>query len=261
MHSHGEAVTVAGRRPRNPRGAGGVLRRELEDAAVGLVEESGDPASITIRATAARNGIAPTSVYLHFADVAALRTAAERGFELFAEARDGAADPEAGPAEGLLGRARAYVRFAVEHPGLYRLMLGPTIPELSMSADRAGPSRDALQGLADSIRACQAAGLCDDTVPAEPPSRSSCGRSSTESPCSRSTDPPCVCRPRTSSGRPFLGCSVSVRQNRSVDRIAAAPWAWSSRRNHGTGAGIRPLAGRRRPRGLAALRLARLRAC
>ena len=152
-------MTIAGRRPRNPRGAGGVLRRELEDAAVGLVEESGDPASITIRATAARIGIAPTSVYLHFADVAALRTAAaERGFELFADARDGAADPEVGPAEGLLGRAREYLRFAVEHPGLYRLMLGPTIPELSMSANRAGPSRDALQGLADSIRA--AGGRC-----------------------------------------------------------------------------------------------------
>src|SRR5688572_12677515 len=58
----------AARRPRSPRGRGAVLRDELVRAATALLDRAGDPDAVTIRGVAAEVGVAPTAIYLHFAD-------------------------------------------------------------------------------------------------------------------------------------------------------------------------------------------------
>jgi AcrR family transcriptional regulator len=146
------------RRPRNPRGQGERLRQELLDAADALLAESGDAGKLSLRGVARRVGIAATSVYLHFPDVDDLKVAVVvRGFAELDAARDVASRGIADPAEALLVRVRAYARFAMAHPGRYRLMFGPDLPtSLAYGAERS-PSQQTLQALARSIERCQQA--------------------------------------------------------------------------------------------------------
>ena len=156
---HGSAPV---HRRRNRRGEGERLREDLLDAAQALLEEAGDSSRLSLRGVASRVGIAATSVYLHFPDIADLKIAvASRGFAALEEARDAASRDITNPAEALLARVRVYAHFALYHPGLYRLMFGPDLPSnLAYDAERS-PARAALQSLAQSIERCREAGLCD----------------------------------------------------------------------------------------------------
>jgi AcrR family transcriptional regulator len=156
---HGSAT---GQRRRNRRGEGERLRDDLLDAAQALLEETGDARRLSLRSVASRVGIAATSVYLHFPDIADLKVAvASRGFAALEEARDAASYDITDPAEALLARVRVYAHFALHHPGLYRLMFGPDLPSnLAYDAERS-PARAALQSLAQSIERCRAAEMCD----------------------------------------------------------------------------------------------------
>jgi AcrR family transcriptional regulator len=118
-------ATPATRRP-NPKGSGDKLRGELLAAANEVLDRTGDPASVTIRGIAAAVGVAPNAVYLHFADRAALLVAlVEDRFAAFGDhiraATAGAGDD---PVERLRVGHAAYVSFAMEHPGHYRLLFG-----------------------------------------------------------------------------------------------------------------------------------------
>ena len=147
-------------RRRNRRGEGGRLREDLLAAAAELVEEAADPAAVTLRAVADRVGVTAPAVYLHFTDIDALKLAVtQRAFTEFAAARDRAADGIDDPVHGLIVRCQAYARYAVDHPGAYRLMTGPELPRLAAPDDSTAPSVRALQGLARSIDACQVQGL------------------------------------------------------------------------------------------------------
>ncbi len=149
---------TAGRpRRNNPRGQGERLREQLIQAAEELVEETGDAGQLSLRAVAARIGVAATSVYLHFADLDQLKIAlVQRGFAELAAVRDTAGAGAADPEDALVKRCQAYARFAVGHPGLYQLMFGPELPaSLAYQAERS-PGRDALDVLAESIKRCQA---------------------------------------------------------------------------------------------------------
>lgn len=55
-------------RSRNRRGQGELLRREIIDAALRMLNELGDDEALSLRAVAREVGIAATSVYIHFAD-------------------------------------------------------------------------------------------------------------------------------------------------------------------------------------------------
>jgi AcrR family transcriptional regulator len=162
---HGSDVR---QRRRNPRGEGDRLREELLDAAEALLQEPGDARKLSLRGVASRVGIAATSVYLHFPDIADLKVAvASRGFAELERARDAASYHISDPAEALLARVRAYAYFALTFPGLYRLMFGPDLSSnLAYDAARS-PARQALQSLAQSIERCRAAGMChpgDDSL-------------------------------------------------------------------------------------------------
>ena len=59
-------------RRRAPRGRGGELRGEILQAAMSLLQETGDEAAVSVRGVAQRVGVSVPSLYLHFADKQAL---------------------------------------------------------------------------------------------------------------------------------------------------------------------------------------------
>jgi AcrR family transcriptional regulator len=111
-------------RARNPRGQGERLREALIEAATELLAELEDAEALSVRAVTARVGVTPTALYLHFADKdELLETVKDRCFgELRSHVR--AAEDQAGPdpRAQLEQMCEAYVRFAAEHPGHYRVL-------------------------------------------------------------------------------------------------------------------------------------------
>lgn len=154
-------------RPRNRRGQGALLREDLLDAARSLVVEAGDAGRLSLRALAARVGVAATSVYLHFDDIDAVKVAlAQRCFVEFAESRDAAAAGVTEPGRALVVRCQAYADYAVAHPGEYRLMFSRDLPPLPSGGVEPTPNQAALDALVSSIARCQETGAApDDTEP------------------------------------------------------------------------------------------------
>lgn len=153
----GQASVVA--RRRNPRGQGDRLREELLDAADALLAESGDAQRLSLRQVARRVGIAATSIYLHFPDIADLKEAVTlRGYAELERARDAASRDITDPAAALLARMRAYAQFALAYPGRYRLMFGAYLPSTLAYGAAQSPGARALDQLAQSIQRCQEAG-------------------------------------------------------------------------------------------------------
>ncbi len=154
------------RRRNNPRGEGARLREDLIDAADAMLSQTGRADQLSIRAIAARAGVAATSFYLHFADLNALKVAvAERAFADLAATRTAAISGIDDPAGALRARCLAYVDFALAHPGQYRLMFGPDLPApvFTRTYDDAGSAiRTAYEALIDAIRDCQRAGATPD---------------------------------------------------------------------------------------------------
>ena len=142
----------------------GNLREALIRAALDLLEEGG-PEAVGLRATARRAGVSHAAPYHYFPDKARLVEAlATRGFEDFADALGTAWTATAGNSlEKLRATGIAYVVYAVERPGLFRLM---NRPELRRGDDdEPGSVERAAQGsyavLRDGIRACQEEGLVE----------------------------------------------------------------------------------------------------
>lgn len=101
-------------RPGNPNLAESIIR-----ATADIVEERG-PEGVTMRAVADRIGYSPTTIYLYFENKDdLLRQALVRAYDWMTSAID---DDGGTPQECLVARAEAYVRWAVNHPGLYRFM-------------------------------------------------------------------------------------------------------------------------------------------
>lgn len=111
------------KRTRNPRGQGERLRVALLDAARELLLEVGDQDKLSVRAVTARAGVTPNALYLHFAGKDELLSAViNAGYtELRAFLRDAAAS-ESDPIERLRAFALAYIDFAAERPGIYRVL-------------------------------------------------------------------------------------------------------------------------------------------
>lgn len=153
-------------RVRNRRGQGERLREQLIEAASELITETGDVGSVTLRAVAARAGIAAPSVYLHFADVDALKMAvANRSFADFNSARAAASLGIVSASESLIRGCQVYAEYAIDHPGHYRLMFGPGLPPLT--GEQGTANRDAFDSLVNSITRCQTQGDSPDSIPPE----------------------------------------------------------------------------------------------
>jgi len=101
----------------------GALRQALVQATESLLAERGAE-GFSLREVARRAGVSPAAPAHHFGDAAGLLTAvASLGFEALGQAllaadTGGGADARA----ALRGQGLAYVHFALQHPGRFRLM-------------------------------------------------------------------------------------------------------------------------------------------
>jgi len=119
-------VTTAAARPRRraKRGEGERLRAEILAAARELLAETQDADALTVRSVADRVGVSTPSIYLHFADKAALLDAVcEAVFADLDSQMEAAGAESEDPFEGLRLRGVAYVRFALANPEQYRLAM------------------------------------------------------------------------------------------------------------------------------------------
>ncbi len=111
-------------RRRAKRGEGERLREEILAAARELLAETQDADALTVRSVAERVGVSTPSIYLLFADNAALLDAVcEAVFADLDSLMEAAGAQTQDPFEGLRLRGVAYVRFALANPEQYRLAM------------------------------------------------------------------------------------------------------------------------------------------
>ncbi len=116
-------TTSTSRRRPNARGQGDRLREEIITAAQLLLDDLADDEALSLRAVARAVSIAATSVYLHFPDRDALVLAAmQRCHEELVQAGDAAAAAALDSAAALRGSILAQAGWAMEHPGLYKVL-------------------------------------------------------------------------------------------------------------------------------------------
>ncbi|MFI6326049.1 TetR/AcrR family transcriptional regulator [Nonomuraea sp. NPDC050556] len=119
---------MAETRRRNPRGQGELLRAQIVDAAIALLDELADDQALSLRAVAREVGIAATSVYIHFADRDALVLASlEQVHRDLMAAVDLAEEEGEGPVAKLRARTLLLGDWAYRHPGLYKVMHESTL--------------------------------------------------------------------------------------------------------------------------------------
>jgi AcrR family transcriptional regulator len=112
-------MTLATETPRERRRARN--RRHILSAARDLVEESG-PLGLSLREVARRSDYSPAALYEYFDSKEELMAALlSEGFEELTELLDATAT-QSPPAERLIEMAKAYVRFAIDHPDLIELI-------------------------------------------------------------------------------------------------------------------------------------------
>jgi AcrR family transcriptional regulator len=132
----------------------GNLREALLGAAERLLEREG-PSSLVLRRIAADAGVSHAACYHHFASrEALLRGLAAHGFQRFGAALREAAGARPG-VEGFAEMGVAYVRFAAEHPALFRVLFGPEAAERHADPEVAAAADAAFAGL---VRMAESAG-------------------------------------------------------------------------------------------------------
>lgn len=100
----------------------GDLRAALITEGLRLLAER-DVDALSLREVARNVGVSATAVYRHFSDKEALMAAlAHEGLRRLAAAQHAAADAAGGGKAGFAATGRAYVRFALANPALFRLI-------------------------------------------------------------------------------------------------------------------------------------------
>lgn len=100
----------------------GDLRSALIEAGLKALETA-DPNELSLRQLAREVGVSATAVYRHFPDKRALLGAlADAGVAMLFEEQKAALDAAGGGSKGFTATGHAYVRFAIAHPGLFRLI-------------------------------------------------------------------------------------------------------------------------------------------
>lgn len=116
--------TSAKRGHRAPAGDGELLRAQLLDAAEVRIAEFGF-GSVSLRQVARDVGVSATSVYLHFSSKEELIVeACNRRFGDLSEVLGEALATETDPIEKIRACGRAYIRFGLENPHQYAVMVG-----------------------------------------------------------------------------------------------------------------------------------------
>ena len=100
----------------------GDLRAALIEAGLTMLAER-DVEGFSLREIARTVGVSATAVYRHFPDKTALMAAlAHEGLNRLAAAQHAASDDAGGGSAGFAATGRAYVRFAIANPALFRLI-------------------------------------------------------------------------------------------------------------------------------------------
>ena len=100
----------------------GDLRGALLDAGLRLLAER-DVEGVSLREMARDVSVSATAVYRHFPDKTALMVAlAREGLDRLAAAQHAASNEVGGGVAGFAATGRAYVRFALANPALFRLI-------------------------------------------------------------------------------------------------------------------------------------------
>jgi AcrR family transcriptional regulator len=139
----------------------GALRQALVQATESLLAERGAE-GFSLREVARRAGVSPAAPAHHFGDAAGLLTAvASLGFEALTQAlQAGQASGHADARAALRGQGQAYVAFAMQHPGRFRLMFRQG--KLHADATLLQHADAAFQVLARGVR--RAFGLAEDAA-------------------------------------------------------------------------------------------------
>ncbi|MEL6891265.1 MAG: TetR/AcrR family transcriptional regulator [Actinomycetota bacterium] len=144
----GNAATQT--RERYARGEGDRLRVDLLDAAAELMAEHGSIEGISLRAVARRAGVSPTAVYRHFDDhVDLLQDSVTHCWTNFRSALASSIDPDLDPFVNFERMGRAYIAFALDHPGQYRVMFSNRI---APGGDLESVGSSAFQMLVDHVK-------------------------------------------------------------------------------------------------------------
>ncbi len=121
----------------------GDLHAALIAAGMALLAE-GEGDDLSLRELARRVGVSATAVYRHFPDKGALMAAlASEGLAMLAADQRVASDRAGGGLAGFGATGAAYVRFALAHPALFRLIFAHPAP--------AGLSKGALDYTEDAM--------------------------------------------------------------------------------------------------------------
>lgn len=130
----------------------GDLRAALIEEGLRLLADR-DARDLGLREVARAVGVSATAVYRHFPDKGALLEAlATAGFERLAAAQADAAQDAPSRAAGFNETGRAYVKFALANPGLFRLMYS-FAPKGDPFSDQDGPVDAAMAMLIDNAAA------------------------------------------------------------------------------------------------------------
>ena len=130
--------------PRSPSAQTPDLRQRILDAAEQLIENEG-LAALSMREVARRSGVTHQAPYHHFADrEAILAELVVRGFDELAARMARANDqmPAVGRLEAGIASGLAYVGYAIDHPGVFRIMFRPELCDVTRfpQAQRSGQS-------------------------------------------------------------------------------------------------------------------------
>ena len=140
-------------RRRNPRGQGDRLRTDLLDAAADLMAQHGSVDKVSVRSVAAVAGVSPTAVYRHFDNHTDLLWASvHHSFAEFALALECSADA-ADPFDRLAHMGHAYIDFAMNHTGKYRVMFSNRVP---LPPTETPPGVQTFELLVEVVEACLA---------------------------------------------------------------------------------------------------------
>ena len=152
-------------RSRARKGEGHLLRDELVAAASDLLSDMGDPNQLSIRAVAAAAGVTPPSLYRHFADKQALLVAVleERWADLHQSTEEAAA-AAADPFDSLRRWCLAYLRFAEERPGHYRVLFSAAAPAGVTDDPTQHPGGPTFFALVAAVQRCLDAGAPTDAA-------------------------------------------------------------------------------------------------
>jgi len=146
-------------RQRNPRGQGQLLRDQLVEATARLLATMDRPETLTLRQVAREVGVAPASIYSHFADLTALiEHVLKLRYDELGFLMNAAAAAATSPLAELVARCAAYVHWGVEHPGEYRTVIGGAMPEQLVPLNAHGAGEELLNTLVRALAAASRQG-------------------------------------------------------------------------------------------------------